>query len=106
VQLFRSLSKVMIGARNRIAEIDSVGTHPRYHQRGFPKVVVSQSFQRLRARGMTTAYIGPGPAPYASNRLCESLQPVERHQENRWVKRWVERFLWCLVVRETDSVAA
>lgn len=76
-----------IDPRNQVAEVDPVGTHPDYRRRGFAKAVVSECFRRLGARGVRHAYIGSGPEPYVSNRLYESLQPVERYQENRWIKR-------------------
>jgi len=76
-----------IDPQNQIAEIDPVGTHPDYRRRGFAKAVLSECFRKLRAIGMRYAYIGSGPEPYISNRLYESLQPIEKYQENRWVKR-------------------
>jgi len=72
---------------NQVAEIDPVGTHPDHRRRGFAKAVVSACFRELRVRGVRYAYIGSGPEPYISNRLYESLHPVEKYQENRWVKR-------------------
>lgn len=76
-----------IDPKNQIAEVDPVGTHPDYRCRGFAKAVVSECFRRLRARGVRYAYIGSGPEPNVSNRLYESLKPIEKYQENRWVKR-------------------
>ncbi|MBN1217663.1 MAG: GNAT family N-acetyltransferase [Anaerolineae bacterium] len=75
-----------IDPQNHIAEIDPVGTHPDYRQRGLAKAVLSECFRRLRARGVRYAYIGSAPEPNVSNRLYESLQPIETYQENRWVK--------------------
>ena len=76
-----------IDPQNQIAEVDPVGTHPDHRRRGFAKAVVSECFRRLRARGVRYAYIGSAPEPYVSNRLYESLQPIEKYQQNRWVKR-------------------
>ena len=73
--------------RNRVAEIDPIGTRPEYQRRGFAKAVVAECFRRLRTHGMRYAYIGSGPEPAVGNRLYESLGPVETYLEHQWVKR-------------------
>jgi mycothiol synthase len=76
-----------IDRQNRAAQIDPVGTHPDYRRRGFAKALLSECFGRLHAAGIRRAYIESAPEPNISNRLYDSLQPVERYQANRWVKR-------------------
>jgi mycothiol synthase len=75
-----------IDSQNQVAEIDPVGTHPDFRRRGFAKAVVSECFRRLCARRVRYAYIGSGAEPNVSNRLYESLQPIQKYQENRWTK--------------------
>jgi GNAT superfamily N-acetyltransferase len=76
----------MLDRRNRIAEIDPVGTDPDYQQRGLAKALLTECFRRLQAAGMACAYIGAAPEPYKANRLYEALRPVAKYQTNRWVK--------------------
>jgi len=78
---------VWIDDQNKVAQIDPVGTHPDYRRRGFAKTLLSECFRRLHAVGIGRVYIESAPEPNVSNRLYDSLQPVKRHQANRWVKR-------------------
>jgi mycothiol synthase len=73
--------------RNRVAEIDPIGTRPEYQRRGLAKALVAECFRRLRACHIRYVYIGSGPEPAVGNRLYASLQPVETYQEHQWVKR-------------------
>ena len=76
-----------IDGQNKVAQIDPVGTHPDFRRRGFAKALLSACFRRLHAAGIRRAYIESAPEPNISNRLYDSLQPVERYQANRWIKR-------------------
>ena len=71
--------------RNRIAEIDPIGTRPEYQRRGLAKALVAECFRRLRACGMRYAYIGASPEPAVGNRLYVSLHPIETFEEHQWV---------------------
>jgi mycothiol synthase len=73
--------------RNRVAEIDPIGTHPEYQRRGLAKALVAECFRRLDSCGMCYAYIGAGPKSAVGNRLYESLWPAEVFKEHIWVKR-------------------
>lgn len=72
--------------RNRVAEIDPIGTRPAFQRMGLAKALVSECFRRLAAAGIDRAYIGSGPEPAVGNRLYESLAPAERSYERRWLK--------------------
>lgn len=72
---------------NAMAEIDPVGTHADFRQRGFAKAVVTECFRRLAAEGIRTAYIGSAPEPNVSNRLYEALRPAGRWEEHCWVRK-------------------
>jgi GNAT superfamily N-acetyltransferase len=76
-----------LNPQTRMAEIDPVGTHPDYRRQGFAKAVISECFRRLQTNGIRYAYIGSAPEPNISNYLYQSLQPVEKYREHRWVKK-------------------
>ncbi len=76
-----------IDRSNMIAEIDPIGTHPEYQRRGLAKALVMECFQRLRQEGIRFAFIGSGPEPLPANRLYDSLDPVEKWNERKWIKR-------------------
>jgi mycothiol synthase len=76
-----------IDRENRIAEIDPIGTRPEYQRKGLAKAVVVECFKRLRDDGIGLAYISSGPEPLPSNKLYESLNPVRKWNERRWVRR-------------------
>ena len=71
---------------HHVAELDPIGTHSDYRQKGLAKAVITECFRRLKVSGIRYAYIGSAPEPYASNRLYDSLHPIEKYQEHKWVK--------------------
>ena len=76
-----------IDRENSIAEIDPIGTRPEYQKKGLARAVVADCFRRLRNAGIKLAYIASGPEPLPSNKLYESLNPVRRWNERKWVRR-------------------
>ena len=72
--------------RNRVAEIDPIGTRPAFQRLGLAKALVSECFRRLAAAGIERAFIGSGPEPAVGNRLYEALAPAGRYYERRWLK--------------------
>jgi GNAT superfamily N-acetyltransferase len=75
-----------IDRENRIAEIDPIGTDPKYQKKGLAKAVVVECLRRLRDEGIRLAYIASGPEHLPSNKLYESLSPVRKWNERKWVK--------------------
>ncbi|MGC9523518.1 MAG: GNAT family N-acetyltransferase [Anaerolineae bacterium] len=73
-----------LNPRTQIAEVEPVGTHPAYRQRGLAKAVVTECFRRLRERGACWVHIASAPEPAVSNRLYQSLGPVGRQRFVRW----------------------
>jgi ribosomal protein S18 acetylase RimI-like enzyme len=69
-----------------MAELDPIGTHPDYRQRGLAKATIIECFRRLREAGIKHAYISSAPEPYVSNRLYESLKPIAVYKEHQWIK--------------------
>ena len=82
-----ALAAGFINSRNHIAEIEPVGTHPAYRQRGLAKAMVTEVFRRLRERGVRWVHIASAPEPAASSRLYQSLSPAGQQHFVRWVKR-------------------
>jgi hypothetical protein len=78
---------VWIDRANRIAEIDPIGTRPEYQKKGLARAVVVECFRRLKDEGIRLAYIASGPEPLPSNKLYESLNPVRRWNERKWVRQ-------------------
>ena len=72
---------------NRIAEIEPIGTRPEYQKRGLAKAMVAECFRKLRDEGIDLAYIASGPEPLPANKLYESLNPVRRWNERKWVRQ-------------------
>lgn len=68
-------------------EIDPIGTHPDFQRHGLARACVLECFHRLRQSGVRYAFIGSGEEPAPSNRLYDSLAPVEKVEEHLWVKR-------------------
>jgi len=77
---------VWIDSRNRLAEIDPLGTHPDYRGRGLARALVLESFRRMRAGGMRYAYIASEYYGNVVNHLYASLQPIETYQGHHWIK--------------------
>lgn len=78
---------VWIDGENRIAEIEPIGTRPEFQKKGLAKAVVVECFRRLRDEGIDLAYIASGPEPLPSNKLYESLNPIRKWNERKWVRR-------------------
>ena len=67
-----------IDEANQIAEIDPVGTHPDFRQKGLAKAVITNCFLTLRKKGIKEVMIqGFTDVP---KRLYRSLKPVEEHE--------------------------
>ncbi len=64
--------------KNKVAEIDPVGTHPDYRKRGFAKAVLTECFIRLHKNGITKAHIQGFSKP--AKKLYDSLMPVEKYE--------------------------
>jgi len=64
--------------RNRIAEIDPVGTHTDYRKLGLAKVVITNCFRQLHKAGIQRAQIIGFSEP--AKRLYKSLNPTEEHE--------------------------
>jgi len=64
--------------KNKVAEIDPVGTHPDYRKRGLAKALLTDCFIRLNRNGITKAHIQGFSEP--ANRLYGSLMPVEKYE--------------------------
>lgn len=64
--------------KNKVAEIDPVGTHPDYRKRGFAKVLLIECFVRLHKNGIAKAHIQGFSEP--AQKLYDSLMPVEKYE--------------------------
>lgn len=62
----------------RVAEVERVCTQSQFRQLGLAEAVIRTCFQRLRARGIETAYITGYST--AANALYEKLGPCDRRQ--------------------------
>ena len=76
-----------IDRANKIAEIDPIGTRPEYQKKGLARAVIIECFKQLRNEAIRFAYIGSGPEPLPSNKLYDSLNPVGKWNEHKWVRR-------------------
>jgi ribosomal protein S18 acetylase RimI-like enzyme len=79
-------SLVWLYPANQTAEIDPVGTHPDYRQRGLSRALILESFKRMRANGIRYAYIASETQDPIVSHLYASLQPVETYQGFHWIK--------------------
>ena len=79
-------SLVWVYPRNQAGEIDPLGTHPDFRKRGLSRALVLESFKRLRARGMHTAYIASETLDPIVSHLYSSLDPAETYQGSHWSK--------------------
>jgi ribosomal protein S18 acetylase RimI-like enzyme len=67
-------------------EIDPVGTHPDFQRMGIAKACLAECLRRLREAGVRNAFIGSDVEPNPSNRLYDSLHPVEKREGRVWRK--------------------
>lgn len=82
-----SFADVRIDGGAGYAEIDPVGTHPDFQRLGLARACLAECFRRLHHEGIRHAYIGSAPEPAPSNRLYDSLRPIEVYEEQVWEKR-------------------
>jgi GNAT superfamily N-acetyltransferase len=75
-----------VDLRNMVGELEPVGTHPSYRRRGLATAVIRENFQRMKNLGLSRALIASGAEPNPSNRLYESLHPVDKQVFEYWVK--------------------
>lgn len=71
---------------NHVAEIEPLGTHPDFRQRGLARALVTEAFRRLQGLGFDRVLISSGAEPAVSNRLYESLGPASLLRYSTWVK--------------------
>jgi GNAT superfamily N-acetyltransferase len=75
-----------VDLRNMVGELEPVGTHPSYRRRGLATAVIRENFRRMQNLGIFRALIASGAEPNPSNRLYESLHPVDKQVFEHWVK--------------------
>jgi GNAT superfamily N-acetyltransferase len=80
-------SLVWLYPQNHTAEIDPLGTHPDYRQRGLSRALVLESFRRMYEHGYCHAYIASESQDPVVSHLYASFQPVETYQGFQWVKQ-------------------
>jgi mycothiol synthase len=80
-------SLVWLYPRNQMAEIDPVGTHPDFRRRGLSRALVLESFRRMHADGIHTAYIASEAQDPVVSHLYGSLQPAETYQGYHWARQ-------------------
>lgn len=78
---------VWLYPNNQAAEIDPLGTHPEYRNRGLGKALVLESFNRLNAIRIQYTYIASFTRDPIVSHLYSSLNPIETYQGYHWVKR-------------------
>lgn len=66
--------------KNKMAEIDPVGTHPNFQGKGLAKAMLVNVFSRLKNEGIKMAYIDTGAEPFPANFLYKSLEPVKKYK--------------------------
>lgn len=67
-------------------EIDPVGTHPDFQKKGLAKACLAHCLRGLGEAGIRDAFIGSDVEPNPSNRLYDSLHPVEKREGRVWRK--------------------
>ena len=70
---------------NHIAELEPVGTHPEFRQRGLAKALVQTVFDQLKYRGVEQVYISSSTEKRATA-FYDQLKPDSRWLTRRWVK--------------------
>ena len=75
-----------VDLKNNVGELEPVGTHPHFRRRGLASAVITEGFHRLYAMGIKRVFIASGAEPNPSNRLYESLDPVDKQIFEHWVK--------------------
>jgi ribosomal protein S18 acetylase RimI-like enzyme len=77
---------VYVDDRNRLAEIDPLGTHPAFRRLGLARAMVTETMHRARQEGLRYLYIQSDPDPdIPANRLYASLGPLETYRDHAWV---------------------
>jgi ribosomal protein S18 acetylase RimI-like enzyme len=71
---------------NGAAEIDPLGTAPDFRRKGLARAMVLESFRRMRAAGLHTAYIASDAQNVIVNSLYASLSPSETYRAFVWTK--------------------
>ncbi len=77
-------AEARIDWKQNYAEIDPIATHPDYQRRGLAKACLVETFRRLAEMGVRDAYIGSDVEPAPSNRLYDSMLPIEKVEEFSW----------------------
>ncbi|MBZ9688782.1 GNAT family N-acetyltransferase [Clostridium estertheticum] len=72
--------------KNKMAEIDPVGTHPDFQGKGLAKAMLSNVFSRLKNGGINMVYIDTGAEPFTANFLYKSLEPVNKYKILTFIK--------------------
>jgi ribosomal protein S18 acetylase RimI-like enzyme len=85
-KVFAAVCFGWIDLRNMVGELEPVGTHPGYRRRGLASAVITEGFHRMASMGIKRAFIASGAEPNPSNRLYESLHPVQKQVFEHWVK--------------------
>ena len=80
-------SLVWLYPKNQTAEIDPLGTHPEYRNRGLARALVLESFKRMSANQIRYVYIASFAQNPIVSHLYNSLQPSETYQGFHWVKQ-------------------
>ncbi|MCP4540349.1 MAG: GNAT family N-acetyltransferase [Chloroflexi bacterium] len=73
---------------HRIGFCEPVGTSAAHRQRGLAKALMLDGFERLRALGATTVYLGHSASNVAANRLYDSVGMTIFDQESLWQKEF------------------
>lgn len=79
-----SYAEARIDWKQNYAEIDPIATHPDFQRMGLARACLAESFKRLAAMGVRDAYIGSAVEPATSDRLYDSMLPVEKVEEFSW----------------------
>lgn len=71
-----------------VAQIEPIGVHPRFQQRGLGRVLLLEMLHRFRAQGATCAFVEPLSENPPMHRACAAVgfQPIHRiHRQGKWV---------------------
>jgi len=79
-----SCAEARIDWKRNYAEIDLIATHPEYQRRGLSRACLAEMFKRLADMRVRDAYIGSVAEPAPSNRLFDSMLPIEKVEAISW----------------------